>query len=227
MRPATGGSVRVEAGAVLFREGDPSDRAYLLERGEVEVSVERDGRRHVLCRKGPGELFGEMALVDGGRRCATVTAVTACGLVPITRERLLARLDQADPVLRLCLASLTNRLRWTIGHVQAADRPVPALPAEGAKAPAVLRGVLRLLRDLGLPAVAEGIERPGQASLLAGLGARYGQGFHFARPMPARAVEVLLADGRGKSPAGRRTSFGSSRPRVPAASLPREGAAAA
>lgn len=426
VRPATGVSVRVEVGAVLFREGDPSDRAYLLERGEVEVSVERDGRRHVLCRKGPGELFGEMALVDGGRRCATVTAVTACELVPITRERLLARLDQADPVLRLCLALLTNRLRWTIGHVQGPDRLAPALPAEecaraarslrlehelgqafaarelelhyqpvvslragrlvglealirwrhpekglvppaaflpaaeasglirridtwavaeacaalrafeearaagggkkraplfvavnvsapgiaaagfldhvratvravglpagalrleltetvlmaadpgrvlagcrelgvgvalddfgtgysslsylhrfpidtvkldrsfvpaeGAGAPAVLRGVLRLLRDLGLPAVAEGIERPEQASLVASLGARYGQGFHFARPMPARAVEALLTDGQGKSRTGRRPPSGFPRPCVPAVLLPREGAAAA
>lgn len=111
-------SVRVEAGTVLFREGDPGDCAWFLERGEVEVSVERHGRTVALCRKGGGELFGEMAIVDGRRRSATVTTTTDCELIAVTRGQLLARLDGADPVLRLTLSLLIERLRSTVEQVQ-------------------------------------------------------------------------------------------------------------
>lgn len=128
LQAGSGAGVRVEAGVTLFREGDACDCAYYLERGEVEVSILRDGQSVVLCRKGAGELFGEMAIVDGGRRSATVTTITPCDLVPFTREQLLARLERADPVLQLCLSLLMNRLRWTIGHVRAENRPPSACP---------------------------------------------------------------------------------------------------
>jgi diguanylate cyclase len=62
-------------------------------------------------------------------------------------------------------------------------------------APPILRAILRLAADLRLPVVAEGIERADQSSLLAELGAGFGQGFHFARPMPADAAEALLRAG--------------------------------
>jgi EAL domain-containing protein (putative c-di-GMP-specific phosphodiesterase class I) len=127
---ASGGAVWFDAGVTLFHEGDPSDLAYLIADGTVEVSIRRDGERRVLCRKGPGELFGEMALVEGGRRSATVTTLTPCELTPITREQLLGKLEQADPVLRLCLSLLMNRLRWTAEQVQATAALPPICPIQ-------------------------------------------------------------------------------------------------
>jgi diguanylate cyclase len=65
---ASEAKVQVEVGATLFREGDRGDYAAYLERGRVEISVSRQGQRMVLGRKGPGELFGEMAIIAGRRR---------------------------------------------------------------------------------------------------------------------------------------------------------------
>ena len=60
----------------------------------------------------------------------------------------------------------------------------------------IVAGVVEMARALALTSVAEGIETPAQADLLRRLGCRYGQGFLFARPMPASAVEALLAGAR-------------------------------
>lgn len=57
---------------------------------------------------------------------------------------------------------------------------------------AILRAILTLCRDLGLPTVVEGIETEEQLRLLKGLGARVGQGFLFHRPQPPEQVERLL-----------------------------------
>jgi EAL domain-containing protein (putative c-di-GMP-specific phosphodiesterase class I) len=56
-----------------------------------------------------------------------------------------------------------------------------------------VKAVLSLARSLGVAAIAEGVENPGQLGLLQGLGCDVGQGFYFARPRPAAEVEVLLA----------------------------------
>ncbi len=60
-----------EPGERIIRAGDPADALYLISKGEVEVSIR--GRR--IDTRGPGELFGEMALLSGDRRSADVTAL--------------------------------------------------------------------------------------------------------------------------------------------------------
>lgn len=74
-------SVRVATGEVVFREGDPGDRYYVIREGEAEVSA---GGRAV-ARIGPGAGFGEMALLFGAPRSATVTAVTDLRLAALSR----------------------------------------------------------------------------------------------------------------------------------------------
>jgi CPA2 family monovalent cation:H+ antiporter-2 len=60
-----------EPGERIIRRGDQADALYLISKGEVEVTV--NGRR--LDTRGPGEFFGEMALLSGDRRTADVTAL--------------------------------------------------------------------------------------------------------------------------------------------------------
>ena len=61
--------------AVIFREGQRGYSAYLIERGEVEISIRRNGQDVKLASRGPGEVFGEMAIIDDQPRSATVTAI--------------------------------------------------------------------------------------------------------------------------------------------------------
>jgi Cyclic nucleotide-binding domain len=69
---------RFDAGETIFRQGDPGDCMYAVIEGEVEVVREEPGTEpKVIARLGPGQYFGEMALVSAGPRMATVRALTA------------------------------------------------------------------------------------------------------------------------------------------------------
>ena len=74
-------TVRVPAGATVFREGDPGDRYYVIREGQALVSAQGEPIR----RLGPGEGFGELALLFGRPRSATVTAVTDLALAALGR----------------------------------------------------------------------------------------------------------------------------------------------
>jgi len=78
-------SRRYAAGEVIMRQGDNTRELFVIERGEVTVLRARPGEEDAIAvaRLGPGSLFGEMALVTGDQRQATVRAVTACELVEV------------------------------------------------------------------------------------------------------------------------------------------------
>jgi EAL domain-containing protein (putative c-di-GMP-specific phosphodiesterase class I) len=113
--------ILVDEGTVIFCEGDRGYSAFLIERGEVEISVERNGEKVPLARRGAGEVFGEMAIIDDQPRSATVTAVRPCQLLMITRDQLVNRIEQTDPVLRMCLRVILQRFRTTMLRLQVMD----------------------------------------------------------------------------------------------------------
>lgn len=94
-----------QSGSVLFREGEQGDRAYLIESGILEISTCSQGERFVLRMLGPGEIVGEMAILDNAPRSATVVVVADAMLRMIKREQLQQRLQKADPVSTCCCAS--------------------------------------------------------------------------------------------------------------------------
>ncbi|MGI9419512.1 MAG: EAL domain-containing protein [Geminicoccaceae bacterium] len=113
--------ILVDEGSVIFREGERGHSAFLIERGEVEISVQRNGEDMRLASRGPGEVFGEMAIIDDQPRSATVTAVRPCQLLMITRDQLVNRIEQTDPVLRMCLRVILQRFRSTLLRLQVMD----------------------------------------------------------------------------------------------------------
>src|SRR5512144_2017998 len=76
---------RYAAGDVSFAEGDKGDAMYVIRNGEV--TIEHGGR--VIETLGGGGIFGEMALIDGSVRSATVRAKTDCEVAPINEKTFL------------------------------------------------------------------------------------------------------------------------------------------
>jgi CRP-like cAMP-binding protein len=99
--------VMVPAGKVLMRQGDSGSDMMVVVRGSV--AVERDGNR--LNTLGAGDFFGEIALVDGGPRTATVTAEQPTTLLVITHRDFHAMMDEFPEVAEQVLNALANRVR--------------------------------------------------------------------------------------------------------------------
>jgi CRP-like cAMP-binding protein len=73
------------AGQVLIQQGEPGDRFYVVAEGRAQVI--RDGA--VIAERGPGDHFGEIALLRDVPRTATITALTPMRLIAIERDRFL------------------------------------------------------------------------------------------------------------------------------------------
>lgn len=101
------------AGTVLTREGQAGGLAYVIERGSCEVL--RGGRR-VACL-GPGEVVGELSLLDGGPRTATVRVVTDADVLEISHRDLRCLLREAPGLRRSLLQALAGRIREVDGQV--------------------------------------------------------------------------------------------------------------
>src|SRR5262249_31698197 len=118
-------------GEVLIREGESGDCAYVIETGNVEILVQREGQPIQIGTRGPGSLIGEMAMIDDKPRTATVRAVDDCDVIEITREDFSRRVENADPVLKMVMRVITTRYRDMIGRTETI-RFIPSSPAAEA-----------------------------------------------------------------------------------------------
>lgn len=99
--------IEVPAGTVLAQAGKPGEEFFLILDGAARVEVSPRKRS----RLGPGDYFGEMSLLDGGPRSATVTADTPVRLLVIKRGDFSALLRQVPELTQIILATLSKRLR--------------------------------------------------------------------------------------------------------------------
>ncbi len=102
-------------GEVIFKQGDPGTCAYLIESGQVEVVLESEGNTTPVALLGDGDIFGEMAIIDGSDRSASAVAASPCQLIEVSKEQLNERVDEADPIVRFLITILMDRLRGSIG----------------------------------------------------------------------------------------------------------------
>lgn len=95
------------AGEVLFSEGEVGDRMYVLTAGEVEIKV----AGQVVGKAVPGEIVGEMALIDAGSRSATATALSDCKAAAVDERRFLFMVQQTPFFSLHVMRVLAMRLR--------------------------------------------------------------------------------------------------------------------
>jgi CRP-like cAMP-binding protein len=95
------------AGLVLMRQGDPGREAFVIADGRAKVTIR--GRRGV--KLGPGDCFGEMALLHRAPRSATVTAETDMRLFVLGSREFSHLIDTVPSVARQVLAALAERVR--------------------------------------------------------------------------------------------------------------------
>ncbi|HWT14218.1 MAG TPA: EAL domain-containing protein [Patescibacteria group bacterium] len=119
------------AGDIVFREGDPPTSAYLVESGQIEILTVKEGVPMVLSVLGPGDLLGEMAVIDDAPRTATARALSEASLIEVDRAQINERIDSSDPIVRALLKGQLSRYRSALQALRSGEAPV--LPAPGER----------------------------------------------------------------------------------------------
>src|SRR6266511_2620464 len=121
------------AGETVFLMGSAGDSMMAVLSGSVRISVPSpDGKEIVLAILHAGEVFGEIALLDGKDRTAGARAMTPCSLAILERREVLAFLDRHPKTWAKFVEVLCNRLRTTDQHI--AELALLELPTRLAKA---------------------------------------------------------------------------------------------
>jgi CRP/FNR family cyclic AMP-dependent transcriptional regulator len=99
-------------GVRVFHEGDRSDACYIVRAGDLRVTREHpDGRAIALATLGPGDIFGELAMLDGEARSASVESLSDCELLALPAADVRRLLAQAPETTVKLVVALTRRLR--------------------------------------------------------------------------------------------------------------------
>lgn len=125
--------VALSKGEILFAEGEPGDRLYVILDGKVKLGqTSADGREALGADLGPGEMFGELSLFDPGPRAATATALTDARVIGLGNDQLTPLLNGRPEVAATLLQALARRLRRT--NEAMADLVFSDVPGRVAKA---------------------------------------------------------------------------------------------
>lgn len=123
---------RFRAHATVLLKGSPGTGMMAVIKGQIRISgLGADGREVIFSTLGPGDIFGEVALLDGGERSADATAVTDSEVLVIERRNFLPFLERHPPVATKLLIALCAKLRRTTEQVE--DLALLDLPARLAK----------------------------------------------------------------------------------------------
>lgn len=98
-------------GVRVFHEGDQSDACYIVRSGNLRVTREHsDGRAITLATLGPGDFFGELAVLAGVPRTATVVADTDMVIEALNRQEFSSLLDESPAIAKKVLLAAVKRL---------------------------------------------------------------------------------------------------------------------
>ena len=130
---------RHAAGSVLFREGDPGEKMYVIRTGRVQIWKRISDSEVTLAILGPGEFFGEMALLEGLPRSASATVAEESLLIEVEQPTFETLVRSRGEIAVRLMRRLSSRLR-------AADRQIQALMSRSGAARAI-----SLVRTLAEP----------------------------------------------------------------------------
>jgi len=109
----------LKRGAPIFSKDDPGNSLYAVISGTVKISISSpDGRNAILNLIGPGEVFGEMSVLDGQPRSADATANSNCEIFVIDRRDFLPFVRSQPALAMKFIELLCTRLRWTSDQVE-------------------------------------------------------------------------------------------------------------
>jgi CRP-like cAMP-binding protein len=110
---------RFRRGEVIFHLGDPGDALFIVMTGGIKISLPSDtGDEAILATLHSGDVFGELALLDGAPRSATATAIEATETLVLPRAQF-RELIATEPAVRdALLASIAGELRRLTNHVE-------------------------------------------------------------------------------------------------------------
>lgn len=122
-------------GQVIFYQGDEGNTLFVLEAGRVKVEVDAEsGQRALVAILGPGDCFGELALIDGEPRSATVEALEPVEALVLTRSDFMDIVRSNPAAMESLLITLTRRMR----HITQVVADLTFLDLEGRLAKKLL-----------------------------------------------------------------------------------------
>ncbi len=140
--------------ANIFSENDPGDCMYIIESGQVKVISEQDGREKIFDYLGPGNFFGEMALLLGEKRSATARVVIDADVLVLHKQDLEGLLSQHPSIAMMMTREMGRRLGHTNREPETKEE-FNIVAAMGASVPALARRLAQVtgeevcLYDLG------------------------------------------------------------------------------
>ena len=110
---------RYGRGETLCLEGDPGTSLYIIDKGRVKLGLtSAEGREIILDLLGPGDVFGELALLDGEPRSANAVAVESSDVLLLARDDFLRFVEQHPQVALVLLSTLSHWLRRLTTQMQ-------------------------------------------------------------------------------------------------------------
>jgi CRP/FNR family cyclic AMP-dependent transcriptional regulator len=137
-------------GVRVFHEGDRSDACYIVREGDLRVTREHsDGRAIALATLGPGDFFGELAMIDGGTRSASVETLSDAELLALPGSDVRRVISDHGDIAAKLIVAIARRLRETNERV--ARQSFQTVPSRVA-------GVLsQLIAEEAIPEHREGV----------------------------------------------------------------------
>ena len=204
-------------GHMVFVEGEPGERLYVIISGKVKIGrCSADGRENLLTIVGPSDIFGELSILNPGPRTTSATTITEVSAVSMDRDALRAWIADHPEIAEQLLRVLARRLQRT-NERSLADLITTDVPGRVAKQPAAARAAVRhprRRRAAGHPRPDPGGDRPADRRLAADRGEGVGR-LRCRAAGSSRGTRAYLSRtpnawrvGPAKDPTTRRFRFG-------------------